>query len=110
MWIQNFFKSLTSTSRPRSPRRKPAAGRLRIEPLEDRCLLSFSMPVDYGAGLAPQVMVSADFNGNSHSAIVDAPSTAVIDGALVKVLAWYDNEWGYSCRVRDLVRHLARSL
>jgi glyceraldehyde 3-phosphate dehydrogenase len=55
-------------------------------------------------------LVSADFNGNSHSAIVDAPSTAVIDGALVKVLAWYDNEWGYSCRVRDLVRHLARSL
>jgi glyceraldehyde 3-phosphate dehydrogenase len=55
-------------------------------------------------------LVSADFNGNPHSAIVDAPSTAVIDGTLVKVLAWYDNEWGYSCRVRDLVRHLARFL
>src|SRR5215510_12591252 len=42
-------------------------------------------------------LVSVDFNGNSHSSIVDLGSTAVIDGAMVKVLAWYDNEWGYSC-------------
>src|SRR5499426_3364120 len=55
-------------------------------------------------------LVSVDFNGNSHSSIVDLPSTAVIDGNLVKVLAWYDNEWGYSCRVRDLIRYMARSL
>jgi glyceraldehyde 3-phosphate dehydrogenase len=41
---------------------------------------------------------------------VNAPSTAVIDGTLVKALAWCDDEWGQSCRVRDLVRHLARSL
>ena len=51
-----------------------------------------------------------DFNGNHHSAIVDGLSTALVDGNLVKVLAWYDNEWGYSCRVRDLVRFLGRSL
>jgi glyceraldehyde 3-phosphate dehydrogenase len=49
-------------------------------------------------------------DGNPHSAIVNAPSTAVIDGTLVKALAWCDDEWGQSCRVRDLVRHLARSL
>jgi len=55
-------------------------------------------------------MVSVDFNGNPHSSIVDLPSTAVIDGSLVKVLAWYDNEWGYSCRVRDLILYMARSL
>ena len=55
-------------------------------------------------------LVSCDFNGNPHSAIVDLPSTAVVDGSLIKVLAWYDNEWGYSCRVRDLIRFMARSL
>ena len=55
-------------------------------------------------------LVSVDFNGNSHSSIVDLPSTAIVDGNLVKVLAWYDNEWGYSCRVRDLIRYMAGSL
>jgi glyceraldehyde 3-phosphate dehydrogenase len=55
-------------------------------------------------------LVSVDFNGNPHSSIVDLPSTAMVDGNLVKVLAWYDNEWGYSSRVRDLVRFIAKSL
>jgi len=55
-------------------------------------------------------LVSVDFIGNQHSAIVDLPSTALIDGSLVKVLAWYDNEWGYSCRIRDLIRYMARWL
>jgi glyceraldehyde 3-phosphate dehydrogenase len=55
-------------------------------------------------------LVSVDFNGNPHSSIVDLPSTALIDGGLVKVLAWYDNEYGYSCRVRDLIRFIGRSL
>ena len=55
-------------------------------------------------------LVSSDFNGNPHSSIVDLPSTALIDGSLVKVLAWYDNEWGYSCRVRDLIRFMSKSL
>ena len=52
-------------------------------------------------------LVSVDFNGNPHSSIVDLPSTAVVDGNMVKVLAWYDNEWGYSCRVRDLIHYMA---
>ena len=52
-------------------------------------------------------LVSIDFRGNSHSSIVDAENTKVIDGNLVKILSWYDNEWGYSCRVRDLVKFIA---
>jgi len=55
-------------------------------------------------------LVSSDFNGNSHSSIVDLPSTAAIEGNLIKVLAWYDNEWGYSCRVRDLIRFIGQAL
>jgi glyceraldehyde 3-phosphate dehydrogenase len=55
-------------------------------------------------------LVSVDFNGNPHSSIVDVPSTALIEGDLLKVLAWYDNEWGYSSRLRDLVRFIGRTL
>jgi glyceraldehyde 3-phosphate dehydrogenase len=52
-------------------------------------------------------IVSVDQNGDPHSATVDAPLTIVSDRRMVKVLAWYDNEWGYSCRVRDLIKFLA---
>jgi glyceraldehyde 3-phosphate dehydrogenase len=55
-------------------------------------------------------LVSIDFKGNPHSAIFDAPYTRVVGGKCVKVLAWYDNEWGYSCRCRDLIRYLAERL
>jgi glyceraldehyde 3-phosphate dehydrogenase len=51
-------------------------------------------------------LVSSDFKGNPASAIFDAPSTIVIDGSFIKVLAWYDNEWGYSCRLADLVVYI----
>ena len=51
-------------------------------------------------------LVSIDFNGNDHSAIVDAKLTMVLEGKMVKVLAWYDNEWGYSSRLRDLILYL----
>ena len=47
-------------------------------------------------------LVSSDFKGNPHSCILDAPSTIVMEGDMVKVLGWYDNEWGYSCRTADL--------
>ena len=53
-------------------------------------------------------LVSIDFRGNEHSAIVDGPYTKVMDGDLVKVLAWYDNEWGYSCRCVDLVDYIVK--
>lgn len=51
-------------------------------------------------------LVSIDFRGNPNSSIVDAENTKVIDGTCIKILSWYDNEWGYSCRVRDLVKYL----
>jgi len=54
-------------------------------------------------------LVSKDFNGNSASSIVDALSTAVIGGNMVKVLSWYDNEWGYSNRLLDLARYVAKN-
>lgn len=55
-------------------------------------------------------LVSSDFNGNDHSSIIDALSTMVIGDKQVKVLAWYDNEWGYSCRVVDLVEYVGERL
>ena len=53
-------------------------------------------------------LVSIDFRGNDHSSILDAPYTAVMDGDFVKVLSWYDNEWGYSSRCVDLLRFLQK--
>ncbi|MCY3836351.1 MAG: type I glyceraldehyde-3-phosphate dehydrogenase [Anaerolineaceae bacterium] len=54
-------------------------------------------------------LVSNDFRGNPHSSIVDAPSTQVVDGKIAKIITWYDNEWGYACRVADLVRYIGAS-
>lgn len=53
-------------------------------------------------------LVSSDFRGDSHSSIVDGLSTMMSGGNMVKVLAWYDNEWGYSCRIADLTHFLAQ--
>jgi glyceraldehyde 3-phosphate dehydrogenase len=52
-------------------------------------------------------LVSSDYKRNSNSSIVDAEYTKVIGGRMLKVLSWYDNEWGYSCRVRDLIKYVA---
>ena len=54
-------------------------------------------------------LVSVDFMANPHSSIVDGQSTKVMEGSLVKVLAWYDNEWGYSCRLVDLVKYIMKT-
>ncbi|HXX38235.1 MAG TPA: type I glyceraldehyde-3-phosphate dehydrogenase [bacterium] len=56
-------------------------------------------------GYTEEPLVSMDFRGDPHSGIVDGPSTMVV-GDLVKVLSWYDNEWGYSCRVADLISYM----
>lgn len=61
-------------------------------------------------GYSEEELVSVDFRGDSRSAIVDASLTQVIDWNCVKVTAWYDNEWGYSCRVRDLIKLVAKDL
>jgi glyceraldehyde 3-phosphate dehydrogenase len=58
--------------------------------------------------LSEEPLVSIDFRGNPHSSIVDADYTAVMDGDFIKILAWYDNEWGYSVRCVDLVQFIAR--
>ena len=49
-----------------------------------------------------------DLKGDPRSSIVDAPMTSVLDGNMVKVVTWYDNEWGYSCRVVDLIKYLMK--
>ncbi len=58
-------------------------------------------------GVSDEPLVSSDFRGDERSAIVDLPSTLVMGGRLAKVIAWYDNEWGYSCRVADLAKYIA---
>ncbi len=60
--------------------------------------------------VAEEPLVSVDYVGNPASAVMDLLSTVVIEGQLVKVLAWYDNEWGYSHRVVDMVRHIGERL
>jgi len=53
-------------------------------------------------------LVSIDFRGNPNSSIVDGPLTKVVEGNLAKVFSWYDNEWGFSCRMKDLLRFMAK--
>ncbi len=60
--------------------------------------------------VSDEQLVSVDFLHDSHSSIVDAPSTMMVGDRTVKVLSWYDNEWGYSCRVVDLAEHIAGRL
>jgi glyceraldehyde 3-phosphate dehydrogenase len=59
-------------------------------------------------GIEKGQLVSVDFRGDDRSSIVDAPMTTVVAGNCVKVISWYDNEWGYSCRVRDLISFMAK--
>jgi glyceraldehyde 3-phosphate dehydrogenase len=64
---------------------------------------SENAPLKGYLGYDDSELVSSDFRGDSRSSIFDAPLTRVVGGNLVKVISWYDNEWGYSCRVRDLI-------
>ncbi len=57
-------------------------------------------------GYEEDELVSIDYRGDDRSSIVDAPMTRVVNGNCVKVISWYDNEWGYSCRVRDLIDYI----
>jgi glyceraldehyde 3-phosphate dehydrogenase len=61
-------------------------------------------------GVSDEPLVSTDFKGDPRSSIIDSASTMVLDGNFVKVIAWYDNEWGYSCRVADLVGFIGERL
>jgi glyceraldehyde 3-phosphate dehydrogenase len=61
-------------------------------------------------GVSDEPLVSSDFRGDSRSSIIDSSMTMVVGGTLIKVLAWYDNEWGFSCRVADLIGLVAAKL
>ena len=61
-------------------------------------------------GVSDEPLVSSDFRGDARSSIIDSPSTMVLGGNFVKVIAWYDNEWGYSCRCADLIQMIASKL
>jgi glyceraldehyde 3-phosphate dehydrogenase len=67
---------------------------------------SETTPLKGYLGYETEELVSMDFRGDARSSIVDAPMTRVVAGKLVKVITWYDNEWGYSCRVRDLIHFM----
>ena len=60
-------------------------------------------------GYSDEPLVSSDFKGNPNSSIVDAPNTMVLEGNMVKVLSWYDNEWGYCCRLADLAAFIGKN-
>jgi glyceraldehyde 3-phosphate dehydrogenase len=68
---------------------------------------SESGPLKGYLGYETNELVSSDFKGDSRSSIVDAPMTLVVGGNCVKLISWYDNEWGYSCRVHDLINLMA---
>jgi glyceraldehyde 3-phosphate dehydrogenase len=68
---------------------------------------SESGPLKGYLGYEEEELVSSDFKGDARSSIVDAPMTLVVGGNCVKVISWYDNEWGYSSRVRDLIHYIA---
>jgi glyceraldehyde 3-phosphate dehydrogenase len=61
-------------------------------------------------GYSEEPLVSMDYRGDSRSSIIDALSTMVIEGNMVKVVSWYDNEWGYSNRIVDLVNYIAERM
>jgi glyceraldehyde 3-phosphate dehydrogenase len=61
-------------------------------------------------GVTEEPLVSSDFIGSSYSTVVDLSLTKVIDGDLVKIIAWYDNEWGYSCRLAEMAEHVGNTI
>ena len=61
-------------------------------------------------GYSDKPLVSIDYNGDSRSSIVDGLSTMVMGDTMLKIMAWYDNEWGYSCRVVDLAAYVGKNM
>jgi glyceraldehyde 3-phosphate dehydrogenase len=81
-----------------------------VEELNDAFRAAAEGPLKGILGVSEDPLVSSDFRGDSRSSIIDAESTMVLDGTMVKVISWYDNEWGYSCRVADLIGFVAARL
>src|SRR6476659_194496 len=80
------------------------------EEINDAFRAAAAGPMKGILGVSDEPLVSSDFRGDARSSIIDADSTMVLDGTMVKVISWYDNEWGYSCRVADLVGFVAARL
>jgi glyceraldehyde 3-phosphate dehydrogenase len=81
-----------------------------VEEVSSAFMTAASGPLQGVLDFTTEPLVSIDFNTNPHSAIIDGLSTIVMEGRKIKVLAWYDNEWGYSCRVVDLVQIVASKM
>ena len=81
-----------------------------VEEINDAFRKAAAGPMDGILGVSDEPLVSTDFRGDSRSSIIDAESTMVLGGTMVKVISWYDNEWGYSCRVADLIGFVAARL
>jgi glyceraldehyde 3-phosphate dehydrogenase len=81
-----------------------------VEELNDAFRTAAAGPMKGILGVSDEPLVSMDFKGDTRSAIIDAESTMVLGGNMVKVIAWYDNEWGYSCRIADLVAFVSARL
>ncbi|HET7028653.1 MAG TPA: type I glyceraldehyde-3-phosphate dehydrogenase [Candidatus Limnocylindrales bacterium] len=81
-----------------------------VEQLNDAFRQAAEGPMKGILGVSDDPLVSSDFRGDSRSSIIDALSTMVLGGTMVKVISWYDNEWGYSCRVADLIAFVGARL
>ena len=82
-----------------------------VEEINDTFKKAANEPFYQGIlAVTEEELVSSDFKGNSHSCIVDLPLTAVVGGNMVKVVAWYDNEWGYSNRLVELTADVAKTV
>jgi glyceraldehyde 3-phosphate dehydrogenase len=81
-----------------------------VEELNNAFRTAAAGPMKGILGVSDEPLVSTDFRGDSRSSIIDGASTMVLGGTLVKVISWYDNEWGYSCRVADLIGYVAARL
>ncbi len=81
-----------------------------VEELNDAFRTAAAGPLQGILGVSDDPLVSTDFKGDSRSSIVDADLTMVLGGTMIKVISWYDNEWGYSCRVADLISFVGARL
>jgi glyceraldehyde 3-phosphate dehydrogenase len=81
-----------------------------VEEINDAFRAAEAGPLKGVLGVSDEPLVSSDFRGDSRSSIVDSAMTMVSGGTLVKVIAWYDNEWGFSCRIADLIGLVAAQL
>jgi glyceraldehyde 3-phosphate dehydrogenase len=81
-----------------------------VDEINEAFRTAASGPMKGILGISDEPLVSSDFRGDERSSIVDGASTMVLGGTMVKVIAWYDNEWGYSCRVADLIKMIGAKL